>query len=96
MNVIAAERDGEALWLLRSTERTEKDKVLAWMYDNNNKHLNIYPITWPVPYRLVLDIQINFERERTVTDILRASAQINNSLLTCQPGGRGNIVSLSQ
>jgi hypothetical protein len=95
-HITAAELNGESIWLLRSEDRSENDKVLAWMYDNKESKLNIYPNTWTTPYRLVLDIQITMMREEALTAVLRASAQINNSLLPCRPAGRGNAFSLIQ
>jgi len=96
MHITAAELNGEALWLLRSEEKSENDKVLAWKYDNIESKLRLYPNTWTTPYRLVLDIQITVMREEALTAVLSASAQINNSLLPCQPAGRGNTFSLTQ
>ena len=96
MHLISAERNGESIWLLRSGERAANDKVLAWKYDDENKQLNLYPNTWQAPYRLVLDIQITPLQEGIISDNLRASVQINNSLLSCQPSGRGNVFSLTR
>jgi hypothetical protein len=96
MHITAAELNSESLWLLRSEEKPEKDKVLTWMYDNKDAQLKIYPNTWPAPYRLVVDIQIALMQDEAVSDVLRASAQINNNLLPCQPAGRGNTFSVTQ
>jgi hypothetical protein len=96
MHITAAELNGEALWLLYSEEKSENDKVLTWMYDNKESKLRLYPNTWQAPYRLVLDIQITLMRVEALTAVLRASTEINNSLLPCQPAGRGNAFSLTQ
>ena len=92
MHLVAAVLNGQDLWLVRREDKAANDKVLAWMFDDTDKQLVIYPDTWSAPYQLVLDIQVTLMRNQPVSSVLQMAAQINNSKLPCQTVGRGNSI----
>jgi hypothetical protein len=92
IHLVTAELNGELLWLLRSEEKAANDQVLTWRYNTEETRLRIYPGNWPVPYRLILAVQIVMTQKEPIADILHLSVQMNNSMSPCQTVGRGNVI----
>jgi hypothetical protein len=100
LTLLSAEKSGTALWLIPSQQNAARDNVLAWNYSDSAGILSIYPSPYPEPYTLILEIQVNLNRNNVLAENQQYSvlveANLPNGMFAATATGRGNLITLNK
>ena len=92
--VVSAELDTQPLWLIMSDTRPERNDILAWEYDQENKNLKLYPPDKNTAYELTIVLRLNLLKPQGIQarsgKELVLLAQSGGSLSRCSAKGPGN------
>jgi hypothetical protein len=95
---VSAERNDEALWLIKSEEANDNEEILSWQTIDNTQ-LQLSPGNWATPYRLDLQIQISLTNLKDMANVTTTDVELiltgSGEEQLATPTGRGNQISLN-
>jgi hypothetical protein len=100
LTLLAADKSGTALWLIKSAVGVPREDVLAWNFEDSIQVLNIYPYAYPESYDLQLELQLNYDEKIGLTtnrqDSLIVETRLPSGLFSAAVSGRGNAIVLNK
>jgi hypothetical protein len=94
--ILAAELDGEPLWLVGADSKSGRENVLAWRYDQKEKSLFVFPFDWISGSNLILTVQIHLLNPSQIaagsTQVLNLKIESASGVFLGSPGGQGNVL----
>ncbi len=96
LTVISAEFNNEAIWLINSKSKSDKENVLSWYYFPKENVLRLYPSDWQSSYTLNLVVRINLLRPFAIAKKTRSFVNLvvesDAGKFQCATIGMGNRV----
>ena len=100
LTLLYAEKNGTALWLIQSSDRTLPENVLSWNYNDSSGVLRIFPFPYEGPYTLELEMQLNFNSTISSTenqqDTVIVETNLPSGVYEASVTGRGNKITITK
>jgi hypothetical protein len=90
-------KDGQPLWLIRSSAAATREKVIAWEFDQTENKLKIYPADWNNAGILEIDLELSLRDSASIETntnyTIQADVRSGQDYLRAVPSGEGNQIS---
>jgi hypothetical protein len=94
--VVSAQMNQQPLWLIMKEGAAERNDILAWQYDREEKMLRLYPPAVGVSYDLDLVLKLNLLRSNQIKKLsgreVLLVTESGGELSRCSLEGSGNQV----
>ncbi len=95
--VVSANLNNQTLWLINSQTPSERENVLAWNYNKEEKSLYLYPTENQLSSDLNLVVRLNLLKANEINNksatTVNLIADVGNIRYQCVPTGAGNGIS---
>jgi hypothetical protein len=80
--IVTAEKDEQPLWLIMEEGRADRDDILAWNYDQEEKVLRFFPQATGITYRMNLVLRLNLLKSHAIQ-----KSSVGQIVLLVESGG---------